>query len=116
MSLELIFVPVKCIYILYTIYFLALSCMPCFCDDRSETAAVEGHSPAQQPCNKEKQPDENCTPFCSCASCVSACNHLIKSIEIAPVIFYISEKKYARLAPSYSSHSDQNIWQPPRLV
>ncbi|MEP6465868.1 MAG: DUF6660 family protein, partial [Parafilimonas sp.] len=101
----------KFLTIIFALYVLTLSCVPCMCDNltKSNTGQTNNNP------TKEKSHDDNCTPFCSCTCCPAPAYFHIKTdyISIKPIAF-TSLKQFASVE-DYSSYNCHNIWQPPKL-
>ena len=105
--------PMKFLTLIFALYILTLSCVPCMCDDiaKSETTQQTKNTPT-----KDKNHNDNCTPFCTCTCCCASAYFHIKTdyFTIKPIVS-TSTKKFALVDKNYSSYKCHNIWQPPKL-
>jgi hypothetical protein len=107
----LIFTPVKCFFIIYSFYILALSCMPC-----PDVAIKENHEKAHISASTEDHCHlaDFCSPFCTCSCCCTTAIYQPITSIILPESYSTSIKISTQVTLfSYNSHT---IWQPPQLV
>ena len=96
--------------LLFALYMLTLSCLPCVCDDdcaNENTEQSSNHSNNKQ--------DDNCTPFCSCACCNTLVYNQNLSFQINKSTTFPSKLNFAIANQNFSSYNCQFIWQPPKL-
>jgi hypothetical protein len=106
--------PVKLWRIIWAIYVLALSGMPCeaFCLDESTSATDQAALPASGDHSHEK----GCSPFCLCATCPGF------TVPQPPQLMTVAMPGVAIIVatlPRYQTPQGFDvpgrIWQPPRL-
>ncbi len=103
----------KWLNLLYGIYFLMLSCIPCFCADQYISSGIVAD--ISQPIPKENDhEEENCQPFCSC--CAPVGNYYMKMLPVTENVLLNSPVKYSIYHCEYASLMNCSIWQPPRQV
>ena len=102
--------------LIFSIYILALSVMPCsdvhnVCNTKkSKTELTQTH-------NHQQDQDDNCSPFCTCACCSTS----VVSLDFVPfqikktTEFSITQKHTIRNF-SFVTNFFGNIWQPPKLM
>lgn len=110
----IIFVRMKFLTLIFSIYLLGLSCLPCA--DKDECNNINTTTKISTSADNEKQHpgNESCTPFCSCTHCpASAFCQSIVPYKIPKIIFPSVE--YPVYEISFSSKNSFSIWQPPQL-
>lgn len=101
--------------IIFSIYLLALSVMPCAdmmeCKHQSEKSvspfAANNHE-------KHSGDSEQCTPFCICNCCGQTCNSEFNSNHIA-VFENPVEQNFPVYTSAFVPEVYFNIWQPPKI-
>lgn len=105
--------------IIFSIYLVALSCLPC--DDVELNSAahktVEITSNHDEKSNNHDKENDLCSPFCSCSCCGS---QIVSFFKITTLSFNIVSKNIRTKLPSYTPKFISNfygsIWQPPQIV
>ncbi len=99
----------KLLALLFAIFMLTASCLPCACTDDCVVSATEHKGPTD-----EKQ-DDPCTAFCICDCCMivvdthgTSLSYELRSNKPGKEKFHFHPQQFI----SYSCHS---IWQPPRI-
>jgi hypothetical protein len=102
-----VFCTMKFLTLIFTLYMLTLSCVPCICED------ICANNKTEQSHSKDKQ-DKGCASFCSCSCCHStpANIKLLLPIKANPEF---SKSKFILADQQYISYQCHNIWQPPKL-
>jgi hypothetical protein len=98
---------------LFSIYLLALGCLPC-ADDKclKDGTVIESKALHTSDCHGE----EVCSPFCICNCCsihITAANNIIHSA--APLQREIAEQQTIAVHQPLITRAGNSIWQPPRL-
>jgi hypothetical protein len=99
----------KYFLLLFSLYILTLSSVPCVCEDMCEDENIE------QTTQHEQEQDENCTPFCTCACChtvVTAYKYVAlnkKQSFALPINYPIVKVK------DFISTTLNANWQPPKM-
>lgn len=105
----------KLITILFSIYIITLSCLPCA--DAGVTVGKEIaslHTDTKSP--SDKQLEDVCSPFCICNCC--HCSGFYKSndyIKRALTINTFIEKQTTEYTSTLFSNFQNSIWQPPQI-
>ena len=102
----------KIFTLIFSLYLLGLSCLPC--GDKEE-CTVKAGTTISAPINHDKhnQETEHCTPFCTCSCCAaSIAFQSMTSYKIPKKIFPTT--KYPVYNISFSSQVSFSIWQPPK--
>lgn len=106
--------PMKWLTLIFALYLLLLSCVPCMCDDiktSDTTRDTKTNNPA-----KKKNNDDNCTPFCTCTCCPApAFFHIKADYNTNKPTAFINPMHFTLVDKDYSSYNCHNIWQPPKL-
>jgi len=105
----------RALYILFTVYFVALIFAPCGdkddCNDnkKSELCQTEHNEH-----NNESHEDEGCTPFCVCSCCAA---HFVPT-DLQPSIGQVTTINtiHTILKDAETSSAIIPIWQPPRIA
>ncbi len=100
----------KFLVLLFALYTITLSCVPCICEDNCADEKTE------QPDSKGKQKDDDCTTFCNCSCCHSVINTLKTTSLVKKAIHFSGKFKFSLLDQHFTSYNCHNIWQPPKLV
>lgn len=110
-----LFVKMKFITSILSVYMLLLSIYPCVENESNAMLQQEQIISAQNNNQHPLSETDACTPFCSCSHCpASAFHQFIAAFSIMPVLF-------DKLKPSplrndvLISFSLSAIWQPPQL-
>ena len=107
----------KFITIIASIYFVALSCLPCADIEVSSFT----HSSTELASNhKEHSHDKEndlCSPFCACNCCGT---QMVNYFKITAISFPVVTSKISLKLPTYTSVFASNfygsIWQPPQIA
>ncbi len=107
----------KFLTIIASIYFVALSCLPC--SDVVEINFEKSSKELQSNHENHSHEKENhlCSPFCICNCCGS---QIINHFKITTIYFPIATLKISSQVPTYTSIFTSNfygsIWQPPQIA
>lgn len=97
--------------IIFSIYILVLSCVPCADAGENMVKSVQKISNT----TSHEHTTDLCTPFCSCTCCpASAFYHPLALFEIPKEIF--QSMKFMVVNSSCLSNDFHSIWQPPKVV
>ncbi len=108
----------KLFSVIFSMYILVLSCLPCGDVDDCKVADNDKVSFSKTSHSEHQEDTETCSPFCICACC---------GTNIAYNFFFstpISEKQTTQYSQklnivytndSFSSNFYGNIWQPPKI-
>jgi hypothetical protein len=84
--------------------------MPCLCED------VQGENiSSHQASSHGDDHKEMCTPFCSCAGCLTAVFFYQRSMQMPERLVFNIDKNHRFFTSYFSSYKSHNIWQPPRF-
>ena len=106
---------VKLINIIFSIYIIALSCMPC-ADSQSNLGNKTASIHKETNSSSGKHPDDACSPFCICNCC--NCSGFYKTTEftaLAVTIKIASKKHKIEYTSTLFSNFQNSIWQPPQI-
>lgn len=104
----------KIFVILFSIYFLALSVMPCT-DACGMNTSNTSKSKLSSASNNQTKGDDICSPFCSCATCHTAVNFTFQTFKISETKPNLSKiQKFPFHNLNFISNYHGNIWQPPK--
>ena len=104
----------KFINLLFSIYIIALSCMPCADAENivgNKTACIQNET--NSPSDKH---NDACSPFCNCNCC--NCNGFYKATDYASVITPVKieqESSKIEYTSTLFSNFHNSIWQPPQI-
>ncbi|MBB1644015.1 MULTISPECIES: DUF6660 family protein [Bacteroidota] len=105
----------KLFIFIFSIYFLALSLMPCTdaCGmDTSNTSKSELSNTS----NGQTKNGDLCSPFCSCATCHTVVNFTFQTFKINEAKPSLSKiQKFPLQNFNFISNYHGNIWQPPKI-
>jgi hypothetical protein len=99
----------KFLTLLASFYMLALSCVPCICEDNCANEKTEQSKPA------DKRQEDNCTPFCSCSCCHSVVFNLKPILSAKKLSEFQAKATFELADENFTSYNSHNIWQPPKL-
>ena len=105
----------KLLNLLFSIYIIALSCMPCADAEiniGNKTASI--YTETNLPLDKHH--DDTCSPFCICNCC--HWNGFYKTIDYADITVGIkiaTEKTTIEYTSTLFSNFRNSIWQPPQI-
>ena len=104
---------VKSLPLIYGIYILCLSCIPCsdmnVCTDTS--SSIDISAPAH---DDHDHPNDLCSPFCICICCGMS----ITSSQVIPATFtdsYLTQNTCSNFHQHFIPEVYLNIWQPPKI-
>ena len=109
-----IFARMTWLKIIFPVYLLILSCMPCADTDdistqKAQTIISANHSNTNSPIQKDV-----CTPFCSCSHCpASAFFQPLSNYNIVNLVFQTKNSSLYKVP--FTSEISFAIWQPPKL-
>ncbi|AZA87613.1 hypothetical protein EG349_12835 [Chryseobacterium shandongense] len=105
----------KIFVILFSIYFLALSVMPCTdaCDINISNSSKSEFTKIS---NDQTNYKDVCSPFCSCACCHTVVNFTFQSFKISETKpSFGKQQKFPLWAFNFISSYHGHIWQPPKI-
>jgi hypothetical protein len=109
----LIFAKMKCFMLIFSVYMLLLSGLPCGDADECRNPAAEGVSTTADHKDHHREKD-NCTPFCNCACCTAPVS-IQQPVTYKFVKPAFAVNKYPVINIRFTSSNLSSIWQPPRL-
>jgi hypothetical protein len=105
----------KLINIIFSIYIIALSCMPC-----ADAAINIGNNPVSYHTDTNSSSDNHhedaCSPFCICNCC--NCAGFYKSNDYTKTNAFVNtsiEKQTTEYTSTLFSNFQNSIWQPPQI-
>lgn len=105
----------KLFTLIFSIYLLVLSCVPCADKDECiSNLKKEVPTSASHQHNKKNIENGSCTPFCSCSHCPASAFFQSVIKKSAPKLFVLISR-YSEYKISFSSNKIASIWQPPKL-
>ncbi len=109
------FVLMKNLWLLFSIYILILSVLPC-------TDVEECNYPSQTPISittqhqDHKHEKEHCSPFCTCACCSTSFSiSYLNAFQISAKLVFNTSISYPLFNENIKSNFFGNIWQPPKI-
>lgn len=116
-----IFTLVKLLNLIFSIYLVALSCLPCADMEVNSAAHKDAHEVAKTAPNNDSHSHDKendlCSPFCSCNCCGS---QIVSYFKVLSYDFAVVSKNIKTQLPTYTSKFTSNfygsIWQPPQIV
>lgn|GEM_PF-166240 len=105
---------IRILTLLFSVYFLSLSCIPCSDKDDCKYPKSDQSTLATTDHNSHNNNTENCSPFCMCACCGQSCNfeHLQTDLGFNfPTVL----QKTTVYKSSFVSDVSFSIWQPPKI-
>ena len=105
----------KFIALLFSVYFLALSYMPCSDQNDCEYAGAKSELIADSDHSSHDADSEHCSPFCICA----CCGHIYGYENSAGDFGFktpVSSQIIVTYQASFIPEVYLSIWQPPKLV
>jgi hypothetical protein len=110
---NLIFIEVKILASILSIYFLALSVMPCRDgkDFGVNKSALQTSIQQNTPCSDTQ--DETCSPLCTCSCC--GVNAILYPLTNLTTLSVNEENKFSMYQQSRITEVSYSIWQPPKL-
>jgi hypothetical protein len=105
----------KLIWVLFSLYILALPAIPC--GDETNNTIVKHQQTKKTDSSHEDKHEDNCSPFCYCVCCATTTitQHLITNLNITSLKL-ICKIKFHLTSQKYKSFKNHSIWQPPRQV
>jgi primosomal protein N' len=104
--------------VIFSLYILVLSCLPCGDADECKVADSENMTISKEKHPEHQQDTEDCSPFCTCACCGSTIVYhfqgLVSMTEESPSFFPLRERIVIK-NDSFASNFYGNIWQPPKI-
>ena len=105
----------KYFLVIFSVYFLALSVMPCTdaCGmDTSNTSKSELSNTS----NGQTKNGDLCSPFCSCATCHTVAVFTFQTFKIGEAKSSFDKiQKFPLWDFGFNSNYHGNIWQPPKI-
>ena len=105
----------KFINLIFSIYIVALSCLPCAdAESDFENKTVSIHNEKKAP--SDKHHDDACSPFCICSCC--HCNGFYKTVDCAEntvAIKTVTRRNKIEYTSTLFSNFHNYIWQPPQI-
>lgn len=103
----------KLLNILFSIYLIALSAIPCT-DVSAAEHQEEMHMEITHSEEDHSDCEDTCAPFCTCSCCgITMAFFYPETISLAPGFSY-EQKNTAFILPAFSSFN-HSIWQPPKI-
>lgn len=112
-----IFVLMKNLWLLFSIYILILSVLPCTdveeCNIVSQTSIAISNTTEHK---DHKHESEHCSPFCTCACCSTSISFsYINTFQISAKPVFNTSISYPLFNENIKSSFFGNIWQPPKI-
>lgn len=100
---------------IFSLYFLALSLMPCTDDHTTTKSSVEMHV-SKLTCHTNDSNTDFCSPFCGCATCgqVLAIPKFFKWTFNSPIALNFTEKNSFHFSQDWQSAYLKGIFKPPQ--
>jgi len=109
----------KRLLLLFPLYILFLSCLPCSptdecCQEEIQATAFTKQSDNKQNSAKDQKPGLPCSPFFPCGAChgIVIPDHSIRVTALAPPV----TKQLSGYTPGPLPVFTYSIWQPPRFA
>ena len=106
----------KIFAIIFGIYFLGLTTMPCTdafhdCQNKTNNSFITGQTNKHQPGSSD-----NCSPFCLCSCCNATTTFKITDNKILLTVLPFLPKSITPVKDvNFVSEFYGNIWQPPKI-
>lgn len=108
---------VKFLWLLFSIYLLSISVLPCTDDIECHEKASTTYTSSNEPHQNHHHDTEQCTPFCSCSCCgVVTISHKLVYFDVVEKVGYpLPSKTFSTYSSAYLQGFLSNIWHPPKV-